>query len=62
MNSLDINRIKRHAHQMRAEEMARLQRLLATRLGASLGLANLAHLANHALHWLFSWHPNTRHS
>ncbi len=60
MNSLDINRIERHARQMRAEEMARLQRLLATRLGARL--ADLAHHANHALHSLFSWNPNTRHS
>jgi hypothetical protein len=40
--------------------MARLQRLLATRLGARL--ADLAHHANHALHSLFSWNPNTRHS
>lgn len=51
MNSLDISRIERQAHQMRAEEMARLQRLLVERLGVYLRL-----LAD-ALQWLFSWNP-----
>jgi hypothetical protein len=58
MNSVDINRIERHARQMRTEEMARLQKLLATRIGAYLRpLADSALHASKILQWLFSWNP-----
>lgn len=58
MNPLDICQIERQAHQMRAEEMGRLQGLLVKRLGVYVQqLAGSALHAGNALQPLFSWNP-----
>lgn len=58
MKHIDINQIERQAHQMRAEEMGRLQGLLVQRLGVRVRqLAAYALQAGSALQVLFSWNP-----
>jgi hypothetical protein len=63
---IDIPAIERHARQLRAEEMQRLQGVLAERLGLyGLLLArSLLVVLEVASEWLrpwFSWNPQRRH-
>lgn len=65
MDSIDIAAIERHARQLRAQEIQRLQGLFAERVrlyGLLLGhsLLSLAETVGEALRPLFSWNPQDK--
>ncbi|MCX7165145.1 MAG: hypothetical protein NTV11_02585 [Rhodocyclales bacterium] len=62
MSPIDITKIEREARQMRAEEMQRIEGVIAARLqvyGQLLGATALSGLAaiGKSLRALFSWNP-----
>ena len=67
MSPIDLTKIEQEARQLRAEELQRIEGLIATRLdlyGRLLAATALAALtaAGESLRPLFSWNPQTRHS
>lgn len=66
MSPIDITAIERQARQLRAEEMQRLQGLIAARLRlygqllAATALTGLAAVGS-GLRLVFSWNPQARH-
>lgn len=66
MLPIDIYSLERQARQMRAEEMRRLNALLAARTGAAMvkladWVTTLALLVSNGLRPLFSWNPQGLH-